>query len=126
MNIQTDKQLMVFRKDTQYGTNYSIGLSRKDKDGKYCNAYIPVRFKSGELEDKTKIYIKNGFLTFYLKQDKTPVFYLMIMDYETTDEAIENAKTSGVSSIKQEDIQEEDPFVEFGKEIEIKPEDLPF
>ena len=127
MNIQTDKQIMVFRKETQYGVNYSIGLNRKDKDGKYCYGYIPVRFKNDDgVEDKTKIYIRNAFLTFYLKQDKTPIFYIMIMEYETIDETIEKAKEESVASVKQEDIKESDPFKEFAEENEIKDSDLPF
>lgn len=118
MKIETDKQVMVFRRDTEYGTNYSIGLSRKDKDGKYCNAYIPVRFKSdNKLEDKTKIYIKDGFLSFYLKQDKSPVFYIMVMDYEIAEET----KEKSVESVKQEEI---DPFQEYAEEHEL--DDLPF
>lgn len=126
MNIQTDKQIMVFRQDNQYGTHYSIGLSRKDQDGKYCNAYIPARFKNSELQDKTKIYIKNAFLTFYLKQDKTPVFYIMVMDYETTDETIEKFKSESITSIKQEEIIEQDPFKEFGEQLTLTDDDLPF
>lgn len=127
MNIQTDKQIMVFRKDTEYGTNYSIGLSRKDKDEKYINAYIPVRFKSDvTLEDKTKIYIRNAFLTFYLKQDGKPVFYIMIMKYENTNETIEKAKNESISSVKTEEIKEEDPFKEFGNEVVLTDDDLPF
>lgn len=120
MKIETDKQVMVFRRDTEYGTNYSIGLSRKNKNGEYSNAYIPVRFKSdNKLEDKTKIYIKDGFLSFYLKQDESPVFYIMIMEYEIAEEN----KEKSVESVKQEEI---DPFKEFAEENEIKDSDLPF
>ena len=120
MNIQTDKQIVVFRNENQYGVNYLIGLSRKDKDGEYINAYIPVRFKNDiDLKDKTKIYITNAFLTFYLKQDKKPVFYIMIMEYETIEETIEKSKET--SPNKQNSIS---PYEEFAAENDLS--DLPF
>lgn len=120
MNVQTDKKIIVYRKDTQYGINYSISLLRKDKDGEYIHAYIPVRFRNdGDLEDKTKIYITNAFLTFYLKQDKKPVFYIMIMDYETIEETIEKSKET--ASKNQTSII---AYEEFAAENDLS--DLPF
>ena len=65
MNIQTDKMQMVFRRDTDYGTNYTIGMSRKKQDGTYDNAYFPVQFKKNvELENKTNISFISKFSFF--------------------------------------------------------------
>lgn len=96
---------MVFRKDNEFGTFYQIGLSKKDRNGNYINGYLNVRFKKGiNLENKTKICIKNGFIDFYLDKNNRTVPYVMVLDYE-----VENEK-------KQETKEEEDVFKMFGQE----------
>ena len=113
MNIE-QCEVMIFRYDGQYGANYSIGLSKKDKEGNYENGYMPCKFKKGvEIPNKTKIKITNAWLTFNQKDKKTYP-YIFINDY-TIGQAVE--------SVKAEDI-EPDPFKEFGDEI--SDEDLPF
>lgn len=111
MNIETDKQYMVFNHEGKM----SIGISKKNENGQYENAYLPVRFKGRiELADKTKIYIKKSFLTFsnlINEGKKFTYWYLMVLDFATVTEVIEEAKDS-------------DPFKEFGEEI--NDEDLPF
>ena len=125
MNIQSDKLFTIFAKDFEGKYLYRTSISRKMQEGKYDNAYIDVRFKQGEqLENKSRIYIKNGFLTFYRKKDNTPVFYIMVLDYEKVEETIEQSK----DIVKQET---KDNFKEFGREvklndIEILDSDLPF
>ena len=47
MNV-SDKNVKIWRKDYQ-GKNgefyrYSVSISKKTEDGKYVNAYIPIRF----------------------------------------------------------------------------------
>ena len=55
MNV-SDKNAKIWRKDieSKNGTfyRYSVGVSKKDKDGNYINTYIPVMFskKSGAPE----------------------------------------------------------------------------
>lgn len=66
---------------------YKAGVSNKDKDGTYHNAYMEIKFKRGlkEPADKTVIEIKNAFLSFreWSKDDKTyKVFYIMCTDYD--------------------------------------------
>lgn len=119
MNIQTDKSYMVFRHENQYGVNYSFGLARKDNNGGYINAYIPIRFKNGvEVKDRTNIYIKQAFLTFYLNKENKANWYIMILDFETVGETIEKTK---------EPVKEEvDPFTQFANEVTITDDDLPF
>lgn len=112
MNIQSDNQYMIFNKYDKM----TIGISRKNQDGQYENAYLPVRFKGSiKLADRTKIYIKKGFLTFskYLKDNKTLTYwYVMVTEYETITETIKNTK--------------KDVFEEFGEELELDDSDLPF
>ena len=118
MNITNENKVLVFRKDGQYGAMYSLGLSKKGQDGKYQNGYIGCKFKNGvELENKTNIYIKNAWLTFYLDKDKKTVPYIFINEFTTVEQTIEQAKES-------------DPLDkavnEFANEIELTNADLPF
>ena len=125
MNITNEKPVMIFKKEYNGYINYSVGLSKKNQDGSYTNGYIQVRFKNGAiLEDKTTIYIKKAWLSFYLKDKKT-IPYIFINEFETIEQAINNAKTS-VTQTGQVSVQVEDPFKSFGEEVVINEEDLPF
>lgn len=103
MEIISNKEEMVFRKDYNGKPSYSLGLSKKDKDGKYINGYVKVNFKKGvELDNKSKIKIKNAWLDFYKDNEKTmPTVF--INEFEI----VENGE-------KQE---EKNPFEEFGEHI---------
>lgn len=124
MNITNENKVMVFKKDGKYGSMYSLGLSKKGQDGKYQNGYIGCKFKNGvELENRTNIYIKNAWLTFYLDKDKKTVPYIFINEFTTVEQTIEQAK--------EEVKQNNDPFEEFSKEanlneLEVSGMDLPF
>lgn len=97
----------IFRKDFSGVPVYSIQLSNKKQDGTYDNAFMPVKFKKGiEIENKTDVDIKEWFPTFYRNKDNEPVIQLMITEYEIE--------------------KEKDAFEEFGEEVELKDEDLPF
>lgn len=115
MNITNERAVMIFKREYEGNTFYSLGLSKKDRDGNYVNGYMPCQFKNGvSIEDKTKLYIKSAWLSFYLKnipnsESKQTVPYIFINEYETVGETIEQAKTE----------VEEDPFAEFGNEVSI-------
>lgn len=121
MQVTSNSEEMIFRKDYNDRPVYSIGLSKKDKDGKYINGYMTCNFKQGtELENQSKIKIKDAWISFYLK-DKQTIPTLFINDYEL------------VSVPKPK--EESNPYEDFGEsiktqnefeQIEIKPEDLPF
>ena len=89
MNFENLKNKMIFRRDNDYGSFYSIGLSKKNEDGSYENGYLDVRFKKGiELENKTKININESWLSFYKKNNgeyDTTVPYIFINDFEIVD-----------------------------------------
>lgn len=125
MNIENKYPVMIFKNVNEGKTFYSLGLSKKDADGNYVNGYISCRFKKDvELEDKTKIYIKNAFLTFYVK-DKITVPYIFISEFDTVDQTIEKIK-------KENEVQEDvvDPYSTFGSTITVEQldemPDLPF
>lgn len=59
---------MIFRQahESADGTwyTYATGVSSKKQDGTYSNMYMSVRFRKGVMvENKTKIDIKDGFIT---------------------------------------------------------------
>lgn len=69
----------VFKNDKGF---YSIGVSNKNMDGTYENAYITAQFKKGvDLENKTKIDITNAFLSFYRNQEGKPVFKIVVLEF---------------------------------------------
>lgn len=82
MHIKDNEEVMIFKSDKGH---YSIGLNRKDRNGQYFNGYFPCQFKNGiDVENKTRIKLKNAFISFYLK-DKITMPYLMILDYSLVD-----------------------------------------
>ena len=127
MNIQDNKPRMIFVKEYDGRKYYKVSVSKKLANGEYENGYIDIQFKQGvEFENKTKIYLKNAFLTFYKSKDKATIPYIFVMDYEIAEEQDKHNKETDVA--KQET---KDDFADFGREvamneIEIKDEDLPF
>lgn len=102
MHISSDDELIIFKNDSGY---YSVGLSRKDRNNQYIYGYFPCQFKKGvELEkNSTRIKVKNAFISFYLKDEKT-MPYLMIVDFE------EAPKRENYAKLKGEEIEENMPF----------------
>ena len=123
MNLEAGKIVMVFCKEFDDKKLYSIGLSKKNKNGGYDNGFMSVRFKKGvEIRNKTRIKIKDAWLSFNVKDNKT-FPYIFINDYEIISEA---------NPEKEE--KEENPYKDFGnsiktevnEQIEITDDDLPF
>ena len=123
MNIANENPVMVFKREYNGNVFYSVGLSKKNQDGSYTNGYMPCQFKKEvAVEDKTKIYIKKAWLTFYLK-DKETKPYIFISDFITLDEAITNSKPEQVQEENKTDL-----YAEFSEEnqTELSGLDLPF
>ena len=80
-------QAMVFAKELNGRTIYSVSISRKNQNDEWENASILINFADKpEIPNKTTVDIKNAWLTFYFKKDsKIPVFYLFCNDYEILD-----------------------------------------
>ena len=119
MEIKSNKDEMIFRKDYDNKIIYSIGLSRKNENGDYINGYIQVNFKDKtNIPNKSKIRINHGWLSFYLKEGKT-IPTIWIDDY---------------TLVGEPKPKEENPFEQFGnsiktevdEQIEITEDDLPF
>ena len=126
MNLEAGKIVMVFCKEFDDKKLYSIGLSKKNKNGGYDNGFMSVRFKKGvEVGNKTRIKIKDAWLSFNTNEGKTFPF-IFINDFEIISEANPSAEKCG---------KEENPYKDFGNsikteanfdQIEITSEDLPF
>lgn len=72
----------VFKNVNNDRTYYRIGLSKKNMEGNYINGYMTAVFnKDVELDNKTKIILKNAILDFYIK-DKQTIPYIRVFDYE--------------------------------------------
>lgn len=91
-------QAMVFAKEYDGRTYYSTSIGKKKQDGTYENGYIDLQFKKGvEIPNKTKIDIKNGWLTFYLK-DKKPTWQIFVSEFE-----MEGGDYEGFAQVSDED-----------------------
>ena len=111
LNSNFSGETMIFKNDKGF---YSTSISKKNQDGTYANAYISVAFKKGvDLPNKTKINIKNGFLTFdqYDRADgsKATNLKLFVSDFETAGQKAPTKASKGsendfFGASKQEDL----------------------
>lgn len=110
MNIVNEKTVRIYK----YEDKYSVGISKKNADGEYENAYFPIQFNKGvELEDKTLIKIKNAWLSFYnweYEDKKGTKFFIKCNDFEE----IKQEKK------EPEQKKETNPFEEFGREHQVE------
>lgn len=124
MNLEFKFPMMVFRREYEGKVYYNLGLSKKDQEGKYINGYIDCRFRKGvELEDKTKIQIKSGWLDFYKAKDNGTRVYVFVNEFEKVEG---ETKQPTNSEIVQAVMNDNDPFKEFANEVEVEGFELPF
>ena len=93
---------MIFKND--YG--YTTSINKKNQNGEYERMYISIQLPKGvEVENKTMIDIKEGFLSFYNTKDGLPKLKIVVMKISTEDldyekqerEAIQNEGNYEVS-----------------------------
>lgn len=78
--MQIRGETMIFANEKG---GYSTTISNKNQDGTYDNMYIAVNFKKDVMvENKTKIDITNGFLSFYKTREGLPKLKIVVMDFE--------------------------------------------
>ena len=88
LRVSASGETMIFRNEYQGKSFYSTSLSKKLADGTWENGNIGVQFrKDVEMHNKTKINVKEGFLTFYKTKDEKPkaVHYLFVLDFDVVD-----------------------------------------
>lgn len=111
-------ETILFKNDFGFSTS----LANKNADGSYDHMYISVQFKKDDVEaqkipNKTKINIKNGFLSFYKATNGTAKPKLIITEYEIIDE----------NKAQSEDDDYQDPFANVDvTETVVDDDDLPF
>ncbi|MBO7732067.1 MAG: hypothetical protein J6S67_05930 [Methanobrevibacter sp.] len=112
MNIQTDKPKNIFRFDKDGRAYYSIGLSKKDKDGNYINGYMNCKFpKNADIPNKSKIMILDAWVDFYTK-DKVTYPYVYINKYEIVEEVHKETSTTP-QKVEDKDMEIPDEFLPF-------------
>lgn len=112
MKIINEYPVKIFENEYEGKKYYKLGLSKKDVNGNYMNGYMDCRFrKDASVDTSKKIYLQDCWLDFYLKDKITkPYIFINKFDY--------------VADVIKEEVK--DPFEEFGQEIELTDEDLPF
>lgn len=84
MQITTKYPITIYRKEFGDKVIYSTRVIKKDKEGNYKGAFIPVNFKKDiSVEDRSKIKILNGWLDFYNDKENKPVFTIFIKQFST-------------------------------------------
>lgn len=122
MNIECDKPKTIYKYKTKDGKEfYSIGLSKKKQDGSWENGFINCKFKKDtQLENKTRILIKEGWVDFYVK-DRITYPYIFVNLYEEVQEPIpEDVKIEEVPQNAKTEYDTEN------SDIQLTDEDLPF
>ncbi len=118
MNIESNRNTMVFLKEYDGKELYSIGLSKKDINGNFINGYIGCRFKKdSHLKNKTTITIKNAWIDFYLTQDKKTVPYIFINEFDIINEP---------KDVQKNEETTKDPYEDMGDEVKLTDDMLPF
>lgn len=81
-------ETLVFKNVKEDGkVTYRTSIGHKEADGSYKNAGIMVRFPKGvELDDRTKIEIKDAKLDHFEVEDGRPVFYVFVFEHEIIQE----------------------------------------
>ena len=123
MQIISDKNEIVFRKDFNGKTTYSIGLTKTDAKNNFVHGYIKANFKKGvDLSNKTRIKIKDAWLSFYLDNGKTrPTIF--VNEYEIVKDGEEYQNQEEKDPYKEMSVKVES---DIGKDIKIEDSELPF
>lgn len=96
MSLQVTGQLTIFK--GQYG--YSTSIAKKNQNDEYEYMRLDVSLPKGaQLENKTKINVTNGFLSFYTTKEGLPKVKVVILNYKDNYEqkerkAIQNEETA--------------------------------
>lgn len=141
--LTRDVELRYTQKDNRAVVKNCIAVNSglKDEEGKYKSYFFDVIFWNNQAEYVSK-YLKKGNLISvsgklvsgsYEKEDGTKVYTTDIWCQEVNnltpkpkDERPEPEYPGTTSQPKVEDNGESDPYADFGEEVVINPDDLPF
>lgn len=124
MNITNNNTMIYVKEDENGKKHYRARVSRKNQNNEYENGYIDIRLpKDTELENKTKIDITKGFLSFYNYKDKEDkqhtIWYIVVQEYskKNAEEKQEINETKQENSTKL--------YEDFGNQITVDDLDMP-
>ena len=122
MEIVSNREETIYRKDYNGKPSYSILLSKRNKDtGEYSNGFMKVNFRKGtDIKNKSKIRINNAWLDFYKENDKT-IPTIFISEYEVTLDGEEPREVVDPFGYMKQKIESD-----IGEQIKITDDDLPF
>lgn len=87
MEFLAGQEKMVFCNVFDGREYYSIGLSKKDRDGNYENGYMPIQFRNGvRVTNQTRIVITKAWLSFYKDKNNKTVPYIFVSDFTKLEE----------------------------------------
>lgn len=95
--MKITEEAVIFK--NRNGNGYYTTTNDKKEDGTFDKNYITVGFRRGvELDNFTKIYIKDGFLTHYSFEDENgniqKRFKIMVMDFDIVETYSNNNNTT--------------------------------
>ena len=106
MEVTSDREETIYRKEFDGKTTYSIALAKKKEDGTYDNGYMKAVFRNGvSIPNKSKIMIKSAWLSFNMFNNKTyPYIFIDNFDLLSKPEEnqFNNMKTKIESDIAQQ------------------------
>jgi len=110
MNI-TSNNVMIFKKEENGKVHYKASLSTKNVKGEYESAYIDIRMpKDTQIENKTKINITKGFLSFYNYTDKEnkkhTIWYVVVQEFSKIEE-LKKEEVNVVQTITTDELDDE-------------------
>lgn len=111
-------EVLLFKNDFGFSTS----ISSRNKEGQYEYMPMSVMFRKDDVEaqripTKTRINIKNGFLSFYHSTDGSKKVRIIIMEYEVLD---------GNKPKPTQSAQNDDPFDDMQVVEDYSDGDFPF
>ena len=75
----SEQEIKVYSNERGYFTR----LSKRDLNNEWMNGFFYLQFKRNVvINNKSKIKIKDAWLSFYINKDKKTVWYIFVNDYE--------------------------------------------
>jgi len=116
MEVISNREETIYRKEFEGKPTYSVALSKKKEDGTYENGYMKVVLRNGvSIPNKSKIMIKSAWLSFNFFNNKTYP-YIFIDNFDLISKPEENQFTNMRTKIESD----------IGEQIKITSDDLPF
>ena len=99
-NLVFNRPIMIFRSEYQGYVFYEYGISKKDKEGNYINAYMRCNFKKGvDIPNKTLIEVKEAWQDFYTDKTGKKVHCAFINDFNYVDHQESDEKEVSLDDI---------------------------